>query len=150
MSRFCPAARGVTAGARRVVPTALVAALAVMAAAAPASAGVANAGLPGPRHSDPIAGLRWGNYTGGQDEVFPAYRSATGRDRALLGLIALRPRMRWFGTWYSDAQAQRTIQEYIANVTGGDPNVMSQVAVFRLVPWEHAAWPPRGSRAGTS
>lgn len=117
----------------------LAAGLAALTLAGPASAGVANAGLSGPRHSDPIAGLRWGNYSGPLDEVFPAYRSATGRDRSLLGLIALRPRMRWFGAWYGDAQAQRTIQEYIADATGGDPNVMSQVAVFRLVPWEHAA-----------
>ena len=104
-----------------------------------ASAGVANAGLTGPDHADPIAGLRWGNYTGGQDEVFPAYEAATGRDRQLLGRIALRPRMRWFGGWYSDGQIEQTIRTYLANVTGGNPDVLAQMAVFRLKPWEHAA-----------
>lgn len=107
--------------------------------AGPASAGVANAGLGGPDHADPIAGLRWGNYDGSQDEVFPSYRAATGRDRRLLGLIALRPRMRWFGGWYSDGQIESTIRTYLANVTRGDPNVLAQIAVFRVHPWEHAA-----------
>lgn len=108
-------------------------------AAAPASAGVANAGLTGAPRSDPIAGLPWGNYTGPQDEVFPAYRMASGRNRRLLGLIALRPRVRWFGAWYPDDQIEQTVRSYIANVTDGDPYVLAQMAVFRLVPWEHAA-----------
>jgi endoglucanase len=73
------------------------------------------------------------------DEVFPAYRAATGPDRRLLGLIALRPRVRWFGAWYPGADASRTIRDYIANVTHGNPDVLSQVAVFRLVPWEGGA-----------
>lgn len=105
----------------------------------PASAGVANAGLSGPRHADPIAGLPWGNYTGPLDEVWPAYEAATGNDRRLLGMIALRPRVRWFGAWYPDDRAKQTIRDYLDNVTGGDPNVLAQVAVFRLDPWEHAA-----------
>ncbi len=118
--------------------SALVCAAVVVPTSA-ASAGVANAGLSGPRHADPIAGLRWGNYTGSQDEVFPAYRAASGRDRQLLGLIALRPRMRWFGAWYPDDQIERTVHSYISNVTGGNPSVLAQMAVFRLVPWERAA-----------
>ena len=120
---------------------ALVAAasLALVVVAAPASAGVANAGLSGPRPSDPIAGLPWGNYTGPLDEVFPAYRAASGADRRLLGQIALRPRARWFGAWYPEARAEPTIRDYLANVTGGNPDVLAQVAVFRLDPWEHAA-----------
>jgi endoglucanase len=116
-----------------------VAALLAIVQAAPARAGVANGGLNGPRHGDPLAGLPWGNYSGPQDEVFPAYDAATGRDRALLGRIALRPRTRWFGAWYSDAQIGPTIERYLANVTAGNPDVLAQAAVFRLVPWEHAA-----------
>jgi endoglucanase len=124
---------------QRVLAAGAVAGAALAMAVSPASAGVANAGLGGPRHSDPIAGLRWGNYSGSQDEVFPAYRAASGRTRRLLGLIALRPRMRWFGAWYPDPQIERTVRSYIANVTRGDPDVLAQMAVFRLVPWEHAA-----------
>ncbi|MGA9859991.1 MAG: glycoside hydrolase family 6 protein [Solirubrobacteraceae bacterium] len=123
---------------RALVALALSALVALMLSG-PASAGVANAGLAGPDHADPIAGLTWGNYSGSQDEVFPAYRAAAGQQHQLLAKIALRPRMRWFGAWYPDSGIQQTIRTYIANVTGGDPNVLAQVAVFRLDPWEHAA-----------
>ncbi|MGZ4307023.1 MAG: glycoside hydrolase family 6 protein [Solirubrobacteraceae bacterium] len=116
-----------------------VAACALLLVAPVASAGVANAGLAGASSSDPIAGLPWGNYSGPLDEVFPAYRAASGEDRRLLGLIALRPRVRWFGAWYPDASAQRIAREYIANVTGGRDDVLAQMAVFRVDPWEGAA-----------
>ena len=115
---------------------ALAAALTI---SAPARAGVANAGLSGPHHSNPLAGMPWGNYSGPQDEVFPAYQAATGQDRQLLGRIALRPRARWFGAWYPTGVIEHTVRDYIANVTGGNPAVLAQVAVFRLMPWEHEA-----------
>ncbi len=111
----------------------------VAVCAGPARAGVVNAGLPGASGHDPLAGLRWGDYSGPLDEVFPAYRGASGSQRRLLGLIALRPRMRWFGDWYADDQAQETARQYIADVTGGDGAVMAQMAVFRLDPWEGEA-----------
>jgi endoglucanase len=107
--------------------------------ARPAAAGVANAGLSGAPQSNPLAGMAWGNYSGSQDEVFPAYRAATGTDRQLLARIALRPRARWFGAWYPTSGITQTVRAYIANATGGDPAVLAQVAVFRLVPWEGAA-----------
>jgi endoglucanase len=117
----------------------LLALVAAVAWASPASAGVANAGLSGPRHSDPIAGLSWGNYSGDQDEVFPAYRAATGRNRQLLAKIALAPRARWFGAWYVTSKIEQSIRDYIDNATGGNTDALAQLAVFRLVPWEHAA-----------
>ncbi len=104
-----------------------------------AVAGVANAGVADAAASDPLAGIPWGNYTGRNDEVFPAYRQASGEDKRLLGLIALRPRVRWFGSWYPDSQAESTARDYIANATHGNPNALAQLAVFRLVPWEGAA-----------
>jgi endoglucanase len=111
-----------------------------LALASPSAlAGVANAGIAGAPGGDPLAGLPWGNYTGPLDEVFPAYGAAGDRERRLLGLIALRPRMRWFGAWYSDDQAQSIASEYIQNVTGGQDDVLSQMAVFRLDPWEEQA-----------
>jgi endoglucanase len=105
----------------------------------PAMAGVANAGVAGASAGDPLAGLPWGNYSGRDDEVFPAYRQARGENKRLLGLIALRPRVRWFGSWYANSQATATAREYIADATGGNPNVLAQLAVFRMVPWEQAA-----------
>jgi endoglucanase len=123
----------------------LTAAFAVLALAAgllnssTALAGVANAGVADAAASDPLAGIPWGNYTGRNDEVFPAYRQASGEDKRLLGLIALRPRVRWFGSWYPDSRAESTARDYIANATHGNPNALAQLAVFRLVPWEGAA-----------
>ncbi len=101
--------------------------------AAPAAAGVANRGIPG-APANPLGAIRWGNYSGGLDEVFPAYEGASGRQRQLLGRIALRPRMRWFGQWYGDPE--QTAREYIDNVTGGDPTALAQMAVFAMEPWE--------------
>ena len=103
-------------------------------------AGVANAGLPGASPMNPLAGLPWGVYTGSNNNgVYPAYQAATGRDRQLLGKIALRPQALWFGAWFHDADAASAAREYIANVTGGNPNVLAQIAVFRMDPWEGQA-----------
>lgn len=124
--------------ARLVVAFVLLVA-AALAACGPAAAGVANAGLSSARPGDPLAGMPWGNYSGSQDEVFPAYRAATGRDRQLLAKIALRPRVRWFGAWYPTSGIEQTVRAYIANATGGNPAALAQMAVFRLVPWEDAA-----------
>lgn len=123
----------------RVLPVLILALSVLGLTSSTAVAGVANAGVPGASPSDPLAGLPWGNYSGRDDEVFPAYRQAQGAEKQLLGLIALRPRVRWFGAWYPNSEAQATASEYIANATGGNPNVLAQLAVFRLVPWEAAA-----------
>lgn len=124
--------------ARALLILALVLVLAIPAALTTpvALAGVANAGIAGAPSTDPLASMPWGNYSGPLDEVFPAYLAASGSERQLLAMIALRPRMRWFGAWYPDDQAQSTIQQYLQNVTGGDPDRLAQVAVFRLSPWE--------------
>ena len=86
--------------------------------------------------------MRWGIYTGTADNsVYPFYEQSTGRDRQLLTRIALQPLMFSFGAWYGDDEAEAAVQQFIANVTGGDPDVLSQVAVFRLDPWEGQACP---------
>jgi endoglucanase len=123
--------------ARLLAASVLLGLVLIALSATRAGAGVANGGLAASRVEDPLAGLTWGNYTGSLDEVFPAYRAASGQDRTLLGEIALQPRMRWFGSWYS--QPRQTARQYIENVTRGNPNVLVQMAVFRLVPWESAA-----------
>jgi endoglucanase len=114
-----------------------------------ARAGAANAGLPAARAGDPLSGLVWGNYSGSLDEVFPAYRATAGEQHALLGEIALAPRMRWFGSWYKSPR--QIARQYIANVTHGNRDVLAQMAVFRLVPWEGQAChslPTAGQQAG--
>jgi endoglucanase len=115
-------------------------ALACVGARAPmASAGVANAGIAG-APANPIAGLRWGIFTHArEDGPYAAWLAAEGEDKRLLAKIALAPRVRWYGDWVSDSGAQSAAERYIDTVTGGDPDVLSQVAVFRLHPWEGAA-----------
>ena len=127
----------------------LVAVLATFAlaglTAGSALAGVANGGVPGASRSNPLAGIPWGVYTGSADNsVYPFYEQASGNNRRLLAKIALRPLMFSFGAWYPDDQAKSIAERFIANVTGGNPSVLAQVAVFRLDPWEGQAC-PRGA-----
>ncbi len=128
-----------TTSRRPAVLVALAALALLLGLPARALAGTANGGIPGAPASNPLAGLPWGTYTGQHDDVFPAYRAARGRNRALLGMIALRPRMLWFGAWAPNWEAKAMARQYIANATGGDGNVLAQMAVFRLRPWEHEA-----------
>jgi len=110
--------------------------------AASALAGTANQGLPGASPSNPLAGMHWGVYTDSANNgVYPAYQQASGRNRRLLAKIALRPLMYWFGPWNPDDQIRSNVQQFIANSTGGDPRLLSQVAVFRLGSWEGQACP---------
>src|SRR5579859_97727 len=76
--------------------------------------------------SNPLAGVPWGVYTGPYDNsVYPFYQQSGGARRQLLAKIALRPLMFSFGAWYADSQIESTVQQYIASVTGGNPNVLA-------------------------
>ena len=124
----------------------LLAALAVGASlgllAPSAVAGVANRGLPGASRSNPLAGMRWGLYTGpNYNSMYPFYQRARGGTRRLLARIALRPQMFWFGSWFADSDASSAARNFIANATGGNQAVLSQMVVFRLDPWEGQACP---------
>ena len=122
----------------------LVAATAAVLAAIPASsrAGTANAGLPGASKTNPLAGLQWGIYRGPIDGVYPAYQAARGRNRRLMAKIALQPLTIWTGAWYPVSYAQTVAREIVQDTTGGNANLLSQIAVFRLDPWEvcHGSW----------
>lgn len=84
---------------------------------------------------NPLAGGTWGVYRGSADGVYPAYQRAQGARKALLARVALRPRVRWFGGWMSAAQAGAKVRDYIRTTQAGDPDVLVQLAVFRL--WPH-------------
>jgi hypothetical protein len=90
--------------------------------------------------------MRWGAYQGPIDSVWSAYAAAHGRNKSLLGRIALQPRAVWDGFW--DGNPERTAQESISDSTQGNPDVLTQVTIFRLSPWEtcSASW-SRGSRS---
>jgi endoglucanase len=88
---------------------------------------------------NPLAGRRWGVYKGRTDQAWAPYDNATGEERTLLGKIALRPRSTWFGAWTANADIRAKVDKYIANMSGGNPDVLVQMAVFRMKPWEHKA-----------
>jgi endoglucanase len=131
---------------RRLLRACVIPCAAALLSPAFALAGVSNQGLPGASASNPLAGMRWGVYTGSMDNsVYPYYQRAAGRSRRLLAKIALEPQTFWFGAWFPDGQAGTIAQQFIAGVTGGDSSILTQMAVFRLDPWEgqacpHGAW----------
>ena len=88
---------------------------------------------------NPLVGHRWGVYKGNADQSWPPYVHSTGTDRELLAKISLRPKAKWFGKWISNATIGEKVRQYIASSTGGDPDVLVQMTVFRMVPWEHDA-----------
>jgi endoglucanase len=87
-------------------------------------------------YKNPLANLRWGSYDGSNDELYNAWRAAKGGTRSLLARMAFQPRSRWFGGWYPNSSITNTIRKYIANTTHGRSNVLVQMAVFRVSPWE--------------
>src|ERR1700752_332594 len=112
----------------------IIATLALGVLVTPAWAGTANGGLPGAPTGNPLAGIKWGVYQGPIDEVWPAYVHAQGRSRQMLAKIALAPRAVGAGAW--DGTPQATAREAIYDSNQGNPNVLTQVAIFRLDPWE--------------
>jgi hypothetical protein len=78
-------------------------------------------------------------YKGAAEQSWPPYASSTGEERRLLGKIALRPKAKWFGAWIANGDIAGKVNQYIANASGGDPDVLVQMALFNLKPWEHNA-----------
>lgn len=113
-----------------LAPTLVGAAPAQARPAGPPSARAANP-------SNPLVGHRWGVYLGPQEQAWQPWRRATGTKKELLAKIALRPKAKWFGAWTgSPAGIGQKVHDYIDTTTGGDPDVLVQMTVFRMVPWE--------------
>jgi endoglucanase len=123
-----------TACAASAIPAS---AAAPVRAGAPGASSLTSARLANP--GNPLAGRRWGVYKGRADQAWEPYARSTGAQRRLLGKIALRPRATWFGAWTSNADIARKVNKYIASMSGGNRNVLVQMAVFRMKPWEHKA-----------
>lgn len=92
-----------------------------------------------PAAGNPLKGRTWGVYQGTADQAWQPYAQSTGANRALLAKIALRPKAKWFGAWIPNSAITKKVQDYVASSTGGNPNTLVQMTVFRMVPWEHAA-----------
>ncbi|WP_148570839.1 glycoside hydrolase family 6 protein [Nocardioides caldifontis] len=86
--------------------------------------------------ANPLAARPWGVYTGGADGVYPAWQRAKGARKQLLAKAALRPRVRWFGSWIPATQVRAKIKDYVTTTQAeaGTPDVLVQLAVFRLWP----------------
>lgn len=93
------------------------------------------------RTSDnPLAGRAWGTYLGNSDMVARPYLSASAEEQAVLAKIALAPRVQWFGNWTGHGQRfVDQVRKYILTATGGDPEVMVQIAFFAVKPWNKDA-----------
>jgi endoglucanase len=88
---------------------------------------------------NPLAGRDWGVYEGNADPAWKPYVAATGAGKRTLATIALAPKAKFFGAWIPDGQIAQRVREYVANATGGDPDVLVQLTLFRMVPWEGEA-----------
>jgi endoglucanase len=114
------------------------------AASAPeASRGAAFTVPMGPASSsnptNPLANHPWGVYRGTADPAWSPYLSASGTRKQTLAAIALAPKAKFFGAWISNGEIAEKVQQYVDNATGGDPDVLVQLSLFRMVPWEGEA-----------
>lgn len=107
----------------------LLAAL-VLAASAAAAAPAGPSG-------NPLRGVQWSVYRGSIDGLYPAWQQAQGVDRQLLAKEALRPNVQWLGAWIPNRSAAGAARAIIRDF--GGPQNLSQIAIFRLDPWEGGA-----------
>jgi endoglucanase len=116
----------------------LVATLALLPALVPTTlAAGAPASDPALRTDDnPLAGRPWGVYQGPMDQAWPPYARATGEKKDALARIALAPKAKWFGAWIPNGDIAAKVRDYITASTGGDPETLVQMTIFRMVPWE--------------
>lgn len=76
----------------------------------------------------------WVPFTAPWDGPVEAYAKATGADKALLGKIALRPRVFWFTSRTQKLNATKVIRERIQQFQRGNPDAYAQLALFGLYP----------------
>jgi hypothetical protein len=89
--------------------------------------------------ANPLADRRWGVYQGPLEHSWQAYTTAGGRERELLGHIALRPKATWFGPWLRTDRVAENVHDYILASQNGDPETLVQMVIFAIRPWEHEA-----------
>ncbi|UDY25299.1 glycoside hydrolase family 6 protein [Nocardioides sp. Kera G14] len=82
---------------------------------------------------NPLAGGPWGVYRGPWNGIYPAYQRAKGTNKALLGKIALRPRVVWFtGNFSTKAIGPAIANTIKAQQAEYGPNTLVQLALFRM------------------
>ena len=88
---------------------------------------------------NPFRAYPWGAYLGRMEPAWLAWNQATGAAKRHLWYIARQPRDHWFGHWNPDDRIHDQVKEYIADSQRGNPDALVQMAIFRVVPWEHDA-----------
>jgi endoglucanase len=81
----------------------------------------------------------WGVYQGPAEMPWFPYLVASADQKTLLDKIVQRPKATWFGHWQPDYDIKERVEKYIALTTGGDPDVLVQTTIFRMIPWEREA-----------
>ncbi|MGH2844161.1 MAG: hypothetical protein ACRDKL_11360, partial [Solirubrobacteraceae bacterium] len=119
---------------RGCVVALLTVGVSVLTLAAPvAQAGRANRGLPG-AGSNPIAHVAWG--VPHDDDLWSAYQAASGSRQALLGKLALVPRVVPLGWSWGVGQVRAEAAGIVAASQNGNPHALTEFATFVLNPWE--------------
>lgn len=88
---------------------------------------------------NPLAARSWGVYQGPREKISLAHDTATGTEKELLAKIALQPKATWFGGWIADRDVRALVKKHIAQTQQGDPNVLVQMTIFRVRPWNKRA-----------
>jgi endoglucanase len=92
------------------------------------------------RAGNPFAAHPWGVYEGKMEPSWVAWNNATDpRKKNHLAYIATQAKDHWFGHWNPNDKIAEQVQEYIQNSQDGNPDALVQMAIFRVVPWEHDA-----------
>ncbi len=68
-----------------------------------------------------------------------AWSNASGTAKDNLAYIANKAKDHWFGHWNPNDKIASQVHDYIANSQDGDKDALVQMAIFRVVPWEHDA-----------
>jgi hypothetical protein len=68
-----------------------------------------------------------------------AWSNASGTRKDHLAYIAKQSKDHWFGHWNPNDKIADQVHDYIQNSQDGNPNALVQMAIFRVVPWEHDA-----------
>lgn len=84
--------------------------------------------------NNPLAGRAWGSAYGWKS---PYDDPMSAEDEALVqAKIWSRPMAPWMGSWIPDDQIEQRVARYIATAQDGDREALTQLATFRMVPWE--------------
>jgi endoglucanase len=93
----------------------------------------------GSTEDNPFLTHPWGVYQGKMEPSWVAWNNASGTAKDRLAYIATKAKDHWFGHWNPNDRIADQVHDYISNSQDGDKDALVQMAIFRVVPWEHDA-----------